>query len=87
MHPVQIRGETHSFSDTSTIDNINQSSVLQKDSDYKPTGSTDLFEQCQQLRIELCCSMTAQMDGEPFHLPALVVVNISHADQVLVAKN
>jgi hypothetical protein len=43
--------------------------------------------QCRQLRIELCCPMTAQMDGEPFYLPASVAVNISHAGQVLVSKN
>lgn len=43
--------------------------------------------QCHQLRIELRCPMTAQMDGEPFHLPPLVAVNISHAGQVLVSKN
>ncbi|CAF3119080.1 unnamed protein product [Rotaria socialis] len=43
--------------------------------------------QCSQLRIELSSPMTAQMDGEPFYLPATVAVNISHADQVLVLKN
>ncbi|CAF4132093.1 unnamed protein product [Rotaria magnacalcarata] len=43
--------------------------------------------QCSQLRIELLSPMTAQMDGEPFYLPASVAVNISHADQVLVLKN
>jgi hypothetical protein len=43
--------------------------------------------QCNQLRIELCCPMTAQIDGEPFYLPASVAVNISHAGQVLVLKN
>jgi diacylglycerol kinase (ATP) len=43
--------------------------------------------QCHQLRIELSCSMTAQMDGEPFYLPSSVAININHAGQVLVAKN
>ncbi len=43
--------------------------------------------QCNQLRIELCYSMTAQMDGEPFYLPASVAINISHAGQVLVLNN
>ncbi|CAF1142902.1 unnamed protein product [Rotaria sordida] len=43
--------------------------------------------QCNRLRIELCCPMTAQMDGEPFYLPASVAINISHAGQVLVLKN
>ena len=43
--------------------------------------------QCSQLRIELCCPMTAQMDGEPFYLPESVAVNISHAGQVLVLRN
>ncbi len=43
--------------------------------------------QCSQLRIELCCPMTAQMDGEPFYLPESVAVNITHAGQVLVLKN
>ncbi len=43
--------------------------------------------QCNQLRIELCCPMTAQMDGEPFYLPESVAVNITHAGQVLVLKN
>ncbi|CAF1138969.1 unnamed protein product [Rotaria sp. Silwood1] len=43
--------------------------------------------QCNQLRIELRSPMTAQMDGEPFYLPASVAVNINHAGQVLVLKN
>ncbi|CAF1210507.1 unnamed protein product [Rotaria sp. Silwood1] len=43
--------------------------------------------QCSQLRIELWSPMTAQMDGEPFYLPASVAVNIGHAGQVLVLKN
>jgi diacylglycerol kinase family enzyme len=43
--------------------------------------------QCSQLRIELCCPMTAQMDGEPFYLPESVAVNITHAGQVLVLRN
>lgn len=43
--------------------------------------------QCNQLRIELCCPMTAQMDGEPFYLPESVAVDITHAGQVLVLKN
>ncbi|CAF1192614.1 unnamed protein product [Adineta steineri] len=43
--------------------------------------------QCNQLRVELCCPMTAQMDGEPFYLPKPVAVNISHAGQVLVLNN
>ncbi|CAF1245900.1 unnamed protein product [Rotaria sordida] len=43
--------------------------------------------QCNQLRIEFYSPMTAQMDGEPFYLPAPVVVNINHAGQVLVLKN
>jgi hypothetical protein len=43
--------------------------------------------QCSQVRIELCCPMTAQMDGEPFYLPEFVAVNITHAGQVLVLKN
>ena len=43
--------------------------------------------QCSQLRIELCCPMTAQMDGEPFYLPESVAVNITHAGQVLVSRN
>ncbi|CAF3975423.1 unnamed protein product [Rotaria sp. Silwood2] len=43
--------------------------------------------QCNQLRIELCSPMTAQMDGEPFYLPSSVAVNINHAGQVLVLKN
>jgi hypothetical protein len=43
--------------------------------------------QCSQLRIELRCPMTAQMDGEPFYLPESVAVNITHAGQVLVLRN
>ncbi|CAF0846433.1 unnamed protein product [Rotaria sp. Silwood1] len=43
--------------------------------------------QCGTLRIEICCPMTAQMDGEPFYLPDSVAVNITHAGQVLVLKN
>ncbi|CAF1153122.1 unnamed protein product [Rotaria sordida] len=43
--------------------------------------------QCNQLRIELCSPMTAQMDGEPFYLPASVALNINHAGQVFVLKN
>ncbi|CAF3669231.1 unnamed protein product [Rotaria sp. Silwood1] len=43
--------------------------------------------QCSQLRIGLRSPMTAQMDGEPFYLPASVAVNIGHAGQVLVLKN
>lgn len=43
--------------------------------------------QCSQLRIELCCPMTAQMDGEPFYLPESVAVNVTHAGQVLVLRN
>ena len=43
--------------------------------------------QCSQLRIEICCPMTAQMDGEPFYLPESVAVNITHAGQVLVLRN
>ncbi|CAF1094302.1 unnamed protein product [Rotaria magnacalcarata] len=43
--------------------------------------------QCSNLRIEICCPMTAQMDGEPFYLPESVAVNITHAGQVLVSKN
>ncbi|CAF1120443.1 unnamed protein product [Adineta ricciae] len=43
--------------------------------------------QCNQVRIELCYPMTAQMDGEPFYLPASTAVNISHAGQVLVLSN
>jgi diacylglycerol kinase (ATP) len=43
--------------------------------------------QCSQLRIELCCPMTAQMDGEPFYVPESVAVNITHAGQVLVLRN
>ncbi|CAF3419591.1 unnamed protein product [Rotaria socialis] len=43
--------------------------------------------QCSNLRIEICCPMTAQMDGEPFYLPESVAVNITHAGQVLVLKN
>ncbi|CAF3189583.1 unnamed protein product [Rotaria socialis] len=43
--------------------------------------------QCSQLRIELCCPMTAQMDGEPFYLPESVAINITHAGQVLVLRN
>jgi hypothetical protein len=43
--------------------------------------------QCNQLRIELCCPMTAQMDGEPFYLPESVAIDITHAGQVLVLKN
>lgn len=43
--------------------------------------------QCNQIRIEICCPMTAQMDGEPFYLPESVVVNVIHAGQVLVLKN
>ncbi|UJR29477.1 hypothetical protein I4U23_010689 [Adineta vaga] len=40
--------------------------------------------QCNQLRIELCYPMTAQIDGEPFYLPSSIAVNISHADQILI---
>jgi hypothetical protein len=43
--------------------------------------------QCSNLRIEICCPMTAQMDGEPFYLPESVAVNITHAGQVLVLRN
>jgi diacylglycerol kinase family enzyme len=43
--------------------------------------------QCNNLRIEICCPMTAQMDGEPFYLPESVAVNITHAGQVLVLRN
>jgi hypothetical protein len=43
--------------------------------------------QCRQLRIELCCPMTAPIDGEPFYLPSSVAVTISHAGQELVLKN
>ena len=43
--------------------------------------------QCSQLRVDLCCPMTAQMDGEPFYLPESVAVNITHAGQVLVLRN
>ena len=43
--------------------------------------------QCSQLRIELCCPMTAQMDGEPFYLLESVAINITHAGQVLVLRN
>jgi len=43
--------------------------------------------QCSQLRIELFCPMTVQMDGEPFYLPESVAVNITHAGQVLVLRN
>ena len=49
--------------------------------------SGNRIAQCNQLRIELCCPMTAQMDGEPFYLPVAVSVNISHAGQVLVLNN
>ena len=43
--------------------------------------------QCSQLRVEMCCPMTAQMDGEPFYLPEAATVDITHAGQVLVLKN
>ena len=43
--------------------------------------------QCSNLRIEICCPMTAQMDGEPFYLPESVAVNVTHAGQVLVLRN
>jgi hypothetical protein len=43
--------------------------------------------QCSQLRVEICCPMTAQMDGEPFYLPESVAVNITHSGQVLVLRN
>ncbi|CAF1186739.1 unnamed protein product [Adineta steineri] len=43
--------------------------------------------QCSQVRIEICCPMTAQMDGEPFYLPESVAVNITHAGQVVVLRN
>lgn len=43
--------------------------------------------QCANLRIEICCPMTAQMDGEPFYLPDSVAVNITHAGQSLVLRN
>lgn len=43
--------------------------------------------QCSQLRIEIGCPMTAQMDGEPFYLPDSVAVSIKHAGQVLVLRN
>lgn len=43
--------------------------------------------QCKQLRVELNSPMTAQMDGEPFYLPASVAINITNADQVLILQN
>ncbi|CAF3935368.1 unnamed protein product [Rotaria sordida] len=49
--------------------------------------SGNRIAQCNQLRIEFCSPMTAQMDGEPFYLPASVAININHAGQVLVLKN
>ncbi|CAF3796088.1 unnamed protein product [Rotaria sp. Silwood1] len=43
--------------------------------------------QCNHLRIELCASMTAHMDGEPFYLPSSIAINISHGGQVLMLRN
>ncbi|CAF1141214.1 unnamed protein product [Adineta steineri] len=43
--------------------------------------------QCDCLRIELCCPMTAQMDGEPFYFPTPTAINITHAGQVFVLNN
>ncbi|CAF1438147.1 unnamed protein product, partial [Didymodactylos carnosus] len=43
--------------------------------------------QCNQVRIEINTSMTAQLDGEPFHLPASNVVKIKHSGQVMVLRH
>ncbi|CAF2679047.1 unnamed protein product [Rotaria sp. Silwood2] len=43
--------------------------------------------QCNHVRVEVYCPMTAQMDGEPFYLSDSVAVNISYGGQVLVLRN
>ena len=47
----------------------------------------DRIAQCNHVRIELCCPMTAHMDGEPFYIPDSKAVTINWAGQVLMLQN
>ncbi|CAF1292315.1 unnamed protein product, partial [Didymodactylos carnosus] len=42
--------------------------------------------QCSHLTIELQTPMLAQLDGEPFYIPASVVVKVTHSGQVMVLR-
>ncbi|CAF1558283.1 unnamed protein product, partial [Didymodactylos carnosus] len=42
--------------------------------------------QCSRLTIELQTPMLAQLDGEPFYIPASVVVKVTHSGQVMVLR-
>jgi hypothetical protein len=43
--------------------------------------------QCSEVRIEIIRPMPVHVDGDPFYLPASIVVNVTHAGQVLVLRN